>query len=71
MAVSRIDGPVRAAAKIRYSQGEAPATLIQTGEDELTIEFDTPQRAVAPGQAAVCYDGDCVICGGRIVRGEN
>ena len=71
IAVSRIDRPMRVTAKIRYSQREEPATLFQTGEDELTLVFDSPQRAVAPGQAAVCYDGDCVVCGGRIVRGEN
>ena len=71
IAVSRVEGSLRVAAKVRYSQREEPATVFRTGEDELTLEFDRPQRAVAPGQAAVCYDGDCVICGGRIIRGEN
>ena len=70
-ALPRIDRPIRVTAKIRYSQREEWATLEQTGENEITLAFDSPQRAVAPGQAAVCYDGDCVICGGRIVRGEN
>ena len=70
-AVSRIDRPMRLAAKVRYSQREESATVEQTGEDEITLEFDSPQRAVAPGQAVVCYDGDCVVCGGRIIRGEN
>ncbi len=70
-AVSHIDRPLRVTAKVRYSQREEWATLEQTGEDEITLVFDNPQRAVAPGQAAVCYDGDCVICGGRIIRGEN
>ena len=71
IAMSRIDSPLRVKAKVRYTQREEPATLMQTGEDELTLAFDTPQRAVAPGQAVVCYDGDCVIGGGCIVRGEN
>lgn len=71
IAVSRIDRPIRVAAKVRYTQREEWATLEQTGEDEITLEFDSPQRAVAPGQAAVCYDGEVVICGGRIIRGEN
>ena len=70
-AVSRIDRPVRVTAKVRYSQREEWATLEQTGDDEITLEFDTPQRAVAPGQAVVCYDGDCVICGGRIIQGDD
>lgn len=71
IAASDITEPVRVTAKVRYSQREEPAALFRSGEDELTIAFDSPQRAVAPGQAAVCYDGDCVVCGGMIVRGEN
>ena len=71
VAVSCVDRPMRVTAKVRYSQREEPATLVQTGENEITLVFDSPQRAVAPGQAAVCYDEDCVVCGGRIVRGEN
>jgi tRNA-specific 2-thiouridylase len=30
------------------------------------FEFDEPQPAVTPGQAAVFYDGDVVIGGGWI-----
>ena len=32
------------------------------------VETDTPVWAAAPGQAAVLYDGDVVIGGGRIAR---
>ena len=35
------------------------------------IEFDEPQRAPSPGQAAVFYDGDTVVGGGTIVKGWN
>ncbi len=62
----RLDGRLKVEAKIRYSQGQASAYAEQTGEDEITLTFDTPQRAPASGQSAVMYDGDTVIGGGII-----
>ena len=63
----RIDGDLRCAAKIRYSHHESPCTVRQTGEDEIEVVFDEPQRAITGGQAAVLYDGDVVIGGGTIL----
>ena len=57
---------IRVEAKIRYTQNQSAAYAEQTGEDEITLLFDTPQRAPAPGQSAVLYDGDYVIGGGII-----
>lgn len=54
-------------AKVRYSQKQSPAYVEQTDEDELTLVFDTPQRAPAKGQSAVIYDGDYLVGGGIIV----
>ncbi len=51
--------------KTRYSQNEQEANLYNDGE-ELIVRFISPQRAPAPGQAAVFYDGDIVIGGGTI-----
>ncbi len=62
----RLEGKMRVEAKIRYSQSQSPAYAEQTGEDEITLTFDTPQRAPARGQSAVMYDGDTVIGGGII-----
>lgn len=62
----KIDRKIRVEAKIRYSQSQSPAFAEQTGEDEITLTFDTPQRAPARGQSAVMYDGDIVIGGGII-----
>jgi tRNA-specific 2-thiouridylase len=62
-----LDVSIRASVKIRYKQAEQPATIHQTDEDALRVEFDKPQRAIARGQAAVIYDGDYVIGGGTIV----
>ena len=67
IACDRLDGDIRAEVKIRYAHKAAAATLVQTGEDTATVLFDQPQRAPAPGQSAVFYDGDTVIGGGIIV----
>lgn len=66
IAVDKIEKPTRVKAKVRYRQAEQPATVIQTGEDSITVEFDEPQRAVTKGQAVVLYDGDTVLGGGTI-----
>lgn len=66
IAADRLDGPVRCCAKLRYRHPAAPATLRQTGDGTALLIFDQPQRAPAPGQSAVFYDGDTVIGGGFI-----
>ncbi len=58
--------PFKCKAKIRYRQTEQPATVTPLGENEISIIFDEPQRAVTPGQSAVLYDGDTVLGGGII-----
>ena len=57
---------MRVSAKVRYRQSAQPATVVQTDENTLKIEFDEPQRAVTAGQAVVLYDGDTVVGGGTI-----
>jgi len=49
--------------KIRYAARPVPVTVsVQDGK--ITAAFDTPQRAVTPGQNAVFYQGDRVaFCG--------
>jgi tRNA-specific 2-thiouridylase len=71
IAVERIEAPRRIQAKLRYAQAPAPATLFPLAGDRVRLCFDEPQRAPAPGQAAVFYDGqdsDLVLGGGTIRR---
>jgi tRNA-specific 2-thiouridylase len=52
--------------KTRYLQQEQSAMVEQSGPGTIRVEFDEPQRAVTPGQAAVFYDGGIVVGGGTI-----
>lgn len=61
-----LEKPMRVEAKLRYRHKASPAVINQEG-DKVIIEFDEPQRAASPGQAAVFYDGDIVIGGGTII----
>ena len=66
ISVPNIEKPMRLKAKIRYRQTEQWASVAQTDEDTLKIEFEEPQRAITRGQAVVLYDGDTVVGGGTI-----
>ena len=67
ISIARLTYPMQASVKARYSQHEAPATLIPLPNGQIEVRFDAPQRAITPGQAAVFYDGDVVIGGGTII----
>jgi tRNA-specific 2-thiouridylase len=58
--------PVRAAVQIRYRHAPTPATIEPLGGARARITFDRPERAPAPGQAAVFYEGEVVLGGGFI-----
>ncbi len=68
IAVESLLEPMRLTVKTHYRQMPKPAKIEQTGTSTVRISFDAPQRACATGQAAVCYDGDSVVCGGTIAR---
>ena len=52
--------------RIRYNGEKIPAKFIPKKVDEVIVEFDEPQFAPTPGQAAVFYDDKIVLCGGWI-----
>jgi tRNA-uridine 2-sulfurtransferase len=58
--------PVKVMTRIRYRHNAAASVLIPTSENTAIIRFDKPQPAIAPGQAAVCYQDDDILCGGFI-----
>lgn len=64
------EGEIKCKVKVRYRQPEQPAAVEPMGENEVRITFDTPQRAISKGQAAVLYDGDTVLGGGTIDKTE-
>jgi len=58
--------PLRAQVKIRRKHEPAPATVEALAGLRARVTFDTPQRAITPGQAAVVYGGAVVLAGGWI-----
>jgi tRNA-specific 2-thiouridylase len=54
--------------KIRHQHQPALARVTPLRRDRVQVDFETPQRAVAPGQAAVFYDGDVLLGGGIIEK---
>ncbi|RXV60900.1 tRNA 2-thiouridine(34) synthase MnmA [Fusibacter sp. A1] len=47
------------------------AKLEKTADDTYHVSFDSPVRAIAPGQYLVVYDGEYVLGGGSIVKIED
>ena len=56
-----VPGTWRGLVQVR-AHGEAmAASITAAGPDAIRIELDEPAYGIAPGQAAVCYDGDRVV----------
>lgn len=54
------------AAKTRYRQADTNCRFGMLNQDECTLDFDTSQWAVTPGQSVVLYAGDICLGGGII-----
>lgn len=68
MAISGLDGKMEAIGKVRYSHKGAECTFVPLEDGRVKCIFKEPQRAMTPGQAAVFYKDDYVLCGGTIDR---
>ena len=54
--------------KIRYRQADQPGT-VESGENQLTVTFDQPQRAITPAIGGV-HHGPVCLGGGVIERAQ-
>ena len=61
-------GTLSCSVKIRYRQPDQACVVRQEGSDLLEVSFVAEQRAVAPGQFAVFYNGDRCLGGAVIDR---
>ena len=70
IAIERLEGPLTVTAQIRHRHEPARATVwpLDNGHvgGQVRVRFESPQRAPAPGQSVVFYDGDLVVGGGVI-----
>ena len=66
IAFDRLSAPLKAQAMTRYRSREAEVLITPLPDNRVRVDFLTPQRAPAPGQAIVFYDGDTVLGGGTI-----
>ena len=62
--------PKTVVARVRYHGKDQPATLHFLGNGNILADFQVAQRAVTPGQAIVFYQGDQMLGGAEIIRGE-
>ena len=65
MKYERISTPLQTVTKVRYNDNGAPAVIEQIG-DRVKVHFHSGVNAIAPGQAAVFYEGEDVVGGGWI-----
>ncbi len=62
--------PLRCEAKLRYRQTAQNCVVTAHSDGGAGVRFDTPQRAITPGQAVVFYQGARCLGGGTIEKVE-
>lgn len=61
---------LRAFVKIRYHHAATEAILERIDDNAISVLFDKPVKAPAPGQSAVFYDSENRVIGGGIIQKE-
>ena len=67
--LAHVEPPFRCAAKVRYGQPDQ-ACFVTTSGHGIRVDFEAPQRAIAPGQYVCLYDEDRCLGGGVIVESK-
>jgi tRNA-specific 2-thiouridylase len=62
------DLPLQCHAKFRYRQADNDVEIFKNENGSITARYPETIRSVTPGQEAVFYDGDTLICGGKIEK---
>ncbi|KAB7727875.1 tRNA 2-thiouridine(34) synthase MnmA [Rudanella paleaurantiibacter] len=65
---ARITEPLDTVTRVRYKDPGTRAIVTQTGDDQIEVLFEQGVSAIAPGQAAVFYEGNDVVGGGWIMK---
>jgi len=60
--------PFSAQVELRYRTKPIACAAIPLGEDEMRLELEEPYQGPSPGQQAVLYHNDIVLCGGTIYK---
>lgn len=61
-----LSGSIKLTLKTRYRQQDIPATVTALENGKVKVIFDSPQKAVTPGQSAVFYHQNICLGGGII-----
>lgn len=61
------EGGINALTKVRYKDAGTMGNLVQRGE-KIYVDFEEEVSGIAPGQAAVFYEGNDVVGGGWILK---
>jgi tRNA-specific 2-thiouridylase len=60
----------RVTVQVRHRASPAAAEIVRLGGGEIELALDEPVAAITPGQSLVLYDGERVLGGGFIERGQ-